>query len=74
MPDWSPVRTFGGYAAWGDSEGRPLQARLQRQADCACSRSCGVHEHRHRTAWTSRLPIADLKGFWGALGCSCWAV
>jgi hypothetical protein len=23
---------------------------------------------------TSRLPISDLKGFFGALGCSCWAV
>src|SRR5450432_2610112 len=20
MPDWSPVRTFGGYAAWGDAK------------------------------------------------------
>ena len=28
----------------------------------------------HATAWSSRLPIADLKGFWGALGCACWAV
>ena len=24
-------------------------------------------------AWSSRLPIADLKYFWGALGCACWA-
>jgi hypothetical protein len=22
MPDWSPVRKFGGYAAWGEPEGR----------------------------------------------------
>ena len=22
MPDWSPVRTFGGYGAWGDPEHR----------------------------------------------------
>ncbi len=21
MPDWSPVRKFGGYAAWGEPEG-----------------------------------------------------
>ena len=21
MPDWSPVRRFGGYAAWGDANG-----------------------------------------------------
>ncbi|KQY63081.1 hypothetical protein ASD52_12765 [Ensifer sp. Root142] len=25
-------------------------------------------------AWTSRLPIADLKGFFAALGCACRAV
>ena len=73
MPDWSPVRHFGGYGAWGDS-GKPLQAAVRRAADCACSRSCGVHGHQHATAWTSRLPIADLKSFWGALGCACWAV
>ena len=73
MPDWSPVRHFGGYGAWGDS-GKPLQAALRRDAACACSRRCGVHGHRHATGWTSRLPIADLKSFWGALGCACWAV
>jgi hypothetical protein len=28
----------------------------------------------HARAWSSRLPIADLKSFWGALGCACWAV
>ena len=35
---------------------------------------CGMHGHQHATAWTRSLPIADLKSFWGALGCSCWAV
>jgi hypothetical protein len=30
MPDWSPVRRFGGYGAWGEKEGAPLQARLRR--------------------------------------------
>jgi predicted amidohydrolase YtcJ len=74
MPDWSPVRTFGGYGAWGEQDGKPLQAAMQRAAACACSRSCGVHGHQHAVAWSSKLPIADLKGFWGALGCACWAV
>ena len=75
MPDWSPVRTFGGYAGWGD-EGAPLQATLKRQAAaaCACDVRCGVHGHDHATAWSRQLPITDLKGFWGALGCACWAV
>ncbi len=76
MPDWSPVRTFGGYAGWGDKEGVPLQKAMHRQfaAACACDRNCGVHGHAHATAWSSKLPIADLKSFWGALGCACWAV
>ena len=75
MPDWSPVRSFGGYAGWGDTEGRPLQATLrQAAAACACANDCNVHGHQHATAWSSKLPIADLKGFWGALGCACWAV
>jgi len=75
MPDWSPVRTFGGYGGWGDQEGAPLQAVMRRAAAaCACANDCNVHGHQHATAWSSKLPIADFKGFWGALGCACWAV
>ncbi|MFZ4289060.1 amidohydrolase [Variovorax sp. HJSM1_2] len=74
MPDWSPVRRFGGYAAWGE-QGAPLQATLrQAAAACACANDCNMHGHQHATAWSSKLPIADLKSFWGALGCACWAV
>ncbi|MGK9233954.1 amidohydrolase [Inquilinus limosus] len=75
MPDWSPVRRFGGYAAWGDTE-RAGGATVQRTAaaGCGCANSCGVHGHDHATAWSSRLPVSDLKSFWGALGCACWAV
>jgi len=75
MPDWSPVRRFGGYGAWGEKEGAPLQSALrQAAAACACANDCNVHGHQHATAWSSQLPIADLKSFWGALGCACWAV
>ena len=75
MPDWSPVRTFGGYAAWGEPQGAGKNS-LRRAAitSCGCASDCGVHGHDHAGAWTSKLPIADLKGFFGALGCSCWAV
>ncbi|PKA45100.1 amidohydrolase (plasmid) [Rhizobium sullae] len=75
MPDWSPVRAFGGYAAWGDPESAGKRS-LRRTAisTCGCASDCGVHGHDHAGAWTSKLPIADLKGFFGALGCSCWAV
>jgi len=75
MPDWSPVRSFGGYAAWGDKQaaGRPA-VRREAVAVCGCAHECAIHGHDHATAWSGRLPIADLKGFWGALGCACWAV
>ena len=66
MPDWSPVRRFGGY-----------QSRLRAEdattaQACACASACFVHGHEH--AW-ARLdaPVRDQQGFWGALGCSCWA-
>ena len=66
LPDWSPVRVYGGYAAWRD--------QAQRAAPLACLSDCNVHGHRHVGAWSGKLPIADLKSFWGALGCSCWAM
>ena len=62
MPDWSPVRTYGGYGAWAAP------------ATSASPRSCNIHSQQHATAWSRQLPIKDLEGFWGALGCSCWAV
>jgi hypothetical protein len=74
-PDWSPVRRFGGYGAWGaqgGSEGAPLQ-RVAAQR-CACANVCGLHGHAHAAAWASSVPASDLKSFWGALGCACWAV
>jgi predicted amidohydrolase YtcJ len=75
MPDWSPVRTFGGYAAWADSK-RATEPAFRRTLAmiCDCMHACNVHGHDHASAWSSKLPIADLKSFWGVLGCSCWAV
>ena len=75
MPDWSPVRAFGGYAAWGSTEsaGQPALARKMAMS-CGCANQCNVHGHDHATAWSAKLPISDLKSFWGALGCACWAV
>jgi predicted amidohydrolase YtcJ len=74
MPAWSPVRSFGGYAAWG-AEVEPVAAmRMQAAAHCSCTSRCGIHGHDHASAWSAKLPISDLKDFWGALGCACWAV
>jgi len=78
MPDWSPTRTFKGYGAWGEPDGAgknslaPLHA--QAAASCGCASACGLHGHDHARAWASSAPTSDLKGFFGALGCSCWAV
>jgi predicted amidohydrolase YtcJ len=75
MPDWSPVRTFGGYGAWGDAKATGKSALGQKLAmSCGCANACNVHGHNHAAAWSSRLPIADLQSFWGVLGCACWAV
>ncbi len=71
LPDWSPVKTFGGYQRSGVRA--PAEA-VAMTASCGCGTACGVHGHAHASAWTSNAPVADLKGFWGALGCACWAV
>jgi predicted amidohydrolase YtcJ len=75
MPDWSPVRRFGGFAAWKNASGNG-EAALQQvaAASCGCATACGVHGHAHARAWTANAPTSDLHGFWGALGCSCWAI
>jgi len=73
MPDWSPVRIFGGYGAWGSKAAAANSAQSPRAA-FGCANLCNLHGHRHASAWSCKLPIADLKSFWGALGCSCWAV
>ncbi|EUC19964.1 UNVERIFIED_ORG: hypothetical protein BDU10_8350 [Burkholderia sp. CF145] len=75
MPDWSPVRRFGGFGAWKDSKGE-REASLQQMAalSCGCSNGCAVHGHDHARAWSSNTPASDLHSFWGALGCACWAV
>ncbi|MEP9378333.1 amidohydrolase [Aquabacter sp. CN5-332] len=70
MPDWSPVRTFGGYqkrAAAKDGRAYAFAAA------CGCASSCSVHGHAHAQALAASTPAADDRSFWGAFGCSCWA-
>lgn len=69
MPEWSPVRTFGGYQKQSAPDGSAHMA-----AACGCASSCAVHGHDHARAWAANVPANDLKTFWGALGCACWAV
>lgn len=75
MPDWSPINRFAGFAAWGEQKDVREPAAAKRMASaCGCANACTVHGHDHARAWTGKLPVADLKSFWGALGCACWAV
>jgi predicted amidohydrolase YtcJ len=68
MPDWSPVRAFGGYQH--RRERPPHPAAL---GSC-CDSACTVHGHDHGRAWLADVPAGDPRSFWGAFGCSCWAV
>jgi hypothetical protein len=56
MPDWSPVRAFGGYQA-------PTANSLPKMG-------CAVHSHGPVTSVP--VDGGDFSAFWGALGCSCW--
>ena len=61
MPDWSPVNF--GSRHW-KSEGAQTAHRALPPAH-----ACALHGHAHAPATN----LADLQGFWGSLGCSCWA-
>lgn len=67
MPDWSPVRLFGGHYR------APAGAAALASA-CGCASSCQIHGHDHAAALGADIPASDVQTFWGALGCGCWAV
>jgi predicted amidohydrolase YtcJ len=71
MPDWSPVRTFGGYQQ--QPRVSVAQRSIVNNLACGCAHSCAVHDHAHAKAWGSNVQTGDHNSFWGALGCSCWA-
>jgi predicted amidohydrolase YtcJ len=63
MPDWSPVRRFGGYGAWAQQES---PSQLVKPA-AACGFDCNHKGHA--------APVSDQRAsLWGPLGCACWAV
>ena len=67
LPDWSPVRTVPGHYR----QTAPSKPRMALPHQCAGA--CGVHAHAHDVARKSSVPVSDYAGFWGALGCSCFA-
>ena len=74
MPDWSPVRNFGGYGNRAGAEKNARDSAMHAMSACGCGAPCAMHGHDHARAWLGKTPVSDLKSFWGALGCSCWAV
>jgi predicted amidohydrolase YtcJ len=69
-PDWSPVGHYGGYQ---HSAAAPVTPHAMAAA-CGCGHACAVHGHAHGQTAAAPVREAELAGFWGALGCSCWAV
>src|SRR5262245_43521197 len=59
MPDWSPVRTFGGYQKRADADSKRKYAFA---AACGCSSPCGVHGHAHAWAATAAPTVLLLGG------------
>ncbi len=70
-PSWSPVNAVPSPAQRAEMPG---ETRHARSCHDGCGNHCGVHGHDHAIAWKKPLPIADKGAFWGALGCSCFAV
>ena len=68
MPDWSPIKRFGGYQGGTLAMASAAFANAHNHVH---EGSCGVHKHGH--AGHRAVPTQDLRGFWGALGCSCFA-
>jgi hypothetical protein len=64
MPDWSPVRTYGGYQERSAIGGHAL-AQIQNALHRSC---CGVHTHTKKV----RHSFEEVALDW-SMGCSCWA-
>jgi len=74
LPEWSPVKVFGGYGAPLDVRkaaraGVPIAADHQHSTEC--------HSHGCMHAWNQLVAAVEhtrnqYAGFWGA-GCDCFA-
>ncbi len=70
-PSWTPI---GAFASPG-MRSASVQPSVRHARSChdGCASACGIHGHDHRIAWANPIPVRDLRSFWGALGCSCFA-
>jgi predicted amidohydrolase YtcJ len=62
MPDWSPVRTYGGY------QGRAGDAAVASPSQSAILMGSGCCAHS-----PSEIARPAAQAIWGPMGCSCWA-
>lgn len=73
-PSWSPVNAEPSPAMRAAAADGAGATQVARACHDGCGNHCGVHGHDHGIAWNNPIPVRDLKAFWGALGCSCFAV
>ena len=73
LPEWSPIKVFGGYGA-------PLDTRRAAHAGVPVLHQHSADCHQHGCAHGSHQLLADIDaarnrfaGFWGA-GCDCFAL
>lgn len=72
-PSWSPVSHVPTPAMRQDA--RSLKALpMNRACHDTCASACAMHGHHHEIAWNAPIAVTDKTSFWGALGCSCFAV
>lgn len=70
-PSWSPVNAEPSPAMRVKT---PTKMQFSHACHDGCASACSVHDHNHHIAWNSPIPVSDRPAFWGALGCSCFAV
>jgi len=72
LPEWSPIKVFGGYGA-------PLDIRKAAQAGVPVLHQHSADCHQHGCAHAAHQLLAGIEaarnrfaGFWGS-GCDCFA-
>ena len=70
-PSWTPV---GAFPSPGQRADAGSTTKFARSCHDGCGNTCSLHGHDHGIAWNDPIPVSDKAAFWGALGCSCFAV
>ncbi len=70
LPDWSPVSKV--TRSYQKVE-NPIQGVQKNALPHQCQGACSIHAHKHEIARNSNIPVSNFSGFWGTLGCSCFA-